>query len=75
VLFTHSLGKDFAGNAELVFHLGNPASKNQMFERLGFARKWSDNWATDLSVTLDTPLGDPTAALKIVPSLGLTYSF
>lgn len=74
VLFTHPLGKDFLGNAEIVFHGGTPGTDNVMIERLGFTRTWSDNWASDLSVTLNTPLAG-TASLTVAPSLGLTYTF
>lgn len=71
-LFTHPLGKDFAGNAEIVFR--SDAGTNVMIERLGFTRTWSDDWASDVSVTLNTPLGG-TAPLTVAPSLGLTYTF
>ncbi|MBM3267325.1 MAG: hypothetical protein FJZ01_06730 [Candidatus Sericytochromatia bacterium] len=74
VAFTHPLGKDFAGVAEVVFHAGNPSSANKMIERLGFVKTFNDNWAADLAVTLDTPLGS-TASLAVLPSLGLSYRF
>ena len=74
VLFTHPLGKDFVGNAEIVFHGGAPSTDNLMIERLGFTRTWSDNWASDISITLNTPLAG-TGSLTVAPSLGLTYSF
>ena len=74
VLFSHTLGKDFVGNAELVFHLGSPNTANKMIERLGFTKTFSDNWATDLSVSLDTPLSSGSA-LIVSPSFGVTYKF
>jgi hypothetical protein len=74
VAFTHPLGKDFAGVAEIVFHAGTPATSNKMIERLGFVKTFSDNWAADLCVTLDTPLGS-TASLAVSPSLGMSYTF
>lgn len=74
VLFTHPLAKDFAGNAEIVFHGGIPATSNLMVERLGFTRKWGDNWSSDLSITLGTPLSG-TGPLTVAPSLGLTCTF
>jgi hypothetical protein len=74
VLFTHPLGKDLSGNAELVFHVGSPNTANKMIERLGFTKTFNDNFAADLSVTLDTPLSSGLA-LAVNPSLGLTYAF
>jgi len=74
VAFTHPLGRGLDGVAEIIFQGGTPRTENLMVERLGFKRTFSDNWAGDLAVSLNSPLGG-TGSLSVAPSLGLSYMF